>query len=76
MNFYLILPVTLLQWELLIFKTGSFEFIENHQGEIRNSDSEIYFDLASLSKPLTNSLVNINEKFLSGFFFKRIRAPY
>ena len=48
------------------FRAKAFEFWEISDGEVRKANSKIFFDLASLTKPLTNSIValslGVNEK--------------
>lgn len=41
------------------FKKGSYDSFECYKGEINTSDPQIYFDYASLTKPLTNSMIRI-----------------
>ncbi len=41
------------------FKTGNYEFLEFFEEEIKQENSQVYFDLASLTKPLTNSFYAI-----------------
>lgn len=47
---------------VLDFNKNNFEFFEISESSLKENKSKIYFDLASLTKPLTNSLVNISEK--------------
>lgn len=46
---------------VLDFKNHTFECFEIYNGQKRERDTQIYFDLASLTKPITNSFISISE---------------
>jgi hypothetical protein len=51
-------PIDVLAFSKIDFRSASFESVhfEAKDGEVKVSDSRPYYDLASLTKPLTNSL--------------------
>ena len=44
------------------FSKNNFECFELNENVINKSEPQIFFDYASLTKPLTNSFINISEK--------------
>ncbi len=55
---------------IIDFKSGKYEFFELHEGKIEKEKAKIYFDLASLTKPLTNSFYAITHKVTDDKFQK------
>jgi CubicO group peptidase (beta-lactamase class C family) len=47
---------------IIDFNKNDFVFFENLDGEVETKKSQIYFDYASLTKPLMNSFTYLNEK--------------
>ena len=47
---------------IIDFNKNDFVFFENIDGKVETKKSQIYFDYASLTKPLMNSFTYLNEK--------------